>query len=602
MLATLEEVTEIDAGGRASEPAGVGLVPALPSVAPAPAPARLSRRYVLRQQDPARAEELARTCGVSPVIAQVLLNRGLFEGAEAQAFLQPKLANLTQPDGMLDRARAAERLADAVDRREQIVVFGDYDVDGTTSTAILADVLEALGGRVQALVANRFEGGYGLSDRALDRILALSPRVLVTCDCGSSDGPRVARARAAGVDVIVVDHHLVPPDPLEAVAFLNPHRPECGFPFKGLCSAGLALSLSAAVRARLKSNLDLRQWLDLVALGTIADIAPLHTDNRALVRVGLDRLASDQARPGVMALREAAKIRTGTHVSGIDVAFRLAPRLNAAGRLGDPAVTLALLRAKTLEEARGLALQIERLNNERKELERQVTAAAIEQVDLDAHERHGIVAAGQGWHRGVVGISAARLVERYQRPTLVIGLDGEFGHGSGRAPDGFPLYAAIARSRELLEKFGGHDAAAGLTIRADRVELLRAQFESACAELATQRIEVEEIAVDARIDGEGYRLPVAPELVLLEPLGECNPEPVFEARGEVVRADEVGEGHLKLTLRIGARELPAFGYELAARRPALATRVRAFGHLRPDTYRGGQCVELRLLDLELETP
>jgi single-stranded-DNA-specific exonuclease len=599
VLATLEQLTAVEARGAAREQNQDGngdTSPPTPRVKTEPA--RLSRRYVLSPQDPARAGELGRACGVSPVIAQVLLNRGIVEGAEAKAFLQPKLAQLTQPDGMLDRARAAERLAEAVTKREQIVVFGDYDVDGTTSSAILADVLEALGGRVEALVANRFEGGYGLSDRALDRILALSPRVLVTCDCGSSDGARVSRAMAAGVDVIVVDHHLVPPEPLQAIAFLNPHRPECGFPFKGLCSAGLALSLAAAVRAQLKADVDLRQWLDLVALGTIADIAPLHMDNRALVRVGLDRLASDQARPGVIALREAAKIRLGAHVSGVDVAFRLAPRLNAAGRLGDPAVTLALLRAKTLGEARGLALQIERLNNERKELERSVTAAAIEQVDAEAHTLHGIVAAGQGWHRGVVGISAARLVDRYQRPTLVIGLDGELGHGSGRAPDGFPLYAAIARSRHLLEKFGGHDAAAGLTIRSEHVETLRREFESACAELSVQRIEVEEVAIDACIDGEGYRLPSASELTLLEPLGESNPEPFFEARGEVVRADEVGEGHLKLVLRIGARELSGFGYELAARKPQLGTRTRVYGHLRPDSYRGGECVEMRIIDLE----
>jgi single-stranded-DNA-specific exonuclease len=574
---------------------------AAPSVPPASlGPARLTRRYALAPQDPALAGELGRACGVSPVIAQVLLNRGIGEAGVAQQFLQPKLAQLTRPDGMADRTQAAQRLALAVQRGEQIVVFGDYDVDGTTSSAILADVLEALGGRVQALVANRFTGGYGLSDAALDRVLALKPRVLVTCDCGSSDGARVARAMAAGVDVIVVDHHLVPPEPLRALAFLNPHRPECGFPFKGLCSAGLALSLSAALRAELKADIDLRAWLDLVALGTIADVAPLHTDNRALVRIGLERLASDRARPGVVALREAAKIRAGCHVSGIDVAFRLAPRLNAAGRLGDPAVTLALLRAKTLEEARILAVQVERLNNERKDVERAVTAAAVEQVDGEAHLCHGLTAASQGWHRGVVGISAARLVDRYQRPTLVIGLDGEVGHGSGRAPDGFPLYSAIARCQQLLEKFGGHDAAAGLTVRAERIPALRQAFDEACAELSTARVEVEEVSVDARFDDHGYRLPRATELTLLEPLGEANPEPMFEVQGEVVRADEVGEGHLKLSLRVGERELSAFGYELAARRPALASRTRVYGHLRPDTYRGGESVELRLVHVEAE--
>lgn len=524
----------------------------------------------------------------------MLLNRGVFDPGIAQNFLLPKLSSLTQPDRMIGRSKAAKRLAYAVEQREPILVFGDYDVDGTTSAAILADVLEAVGGRVEAQVANRFDGGYGLSDRALDRLLARKPKVLVTCDCGSSDGPRIARARASGVDVIVVDHHLVPAEPLEAVAFLNPHRPECGFPFKGLCSAGLALSLGAAIRAELNAQIDMRHWLDLVALGTIADVAPLQGDNRALVRAGLERLASEHARPGVLALREAAKIRLGSHVSGIDVAFRLAPRLNAAGRLGDPAVTLALLRAKTHEEARGLAAQIERINDQRKEVERGVTEAAIAQVDGNAHLRHGIVAAGQGWHRGVVGITAARLVDRYQRPTLVIGLDGQIGHGSGRAPEGFPLYAALARSEGLLEKFGGHDAAAGLTVRADRIEALRENFEQACMELACERVEVDEVAVDARFHADGYRLPQAAELTLLEPLGEANPEPLFAAEGEVLRADVVGAGHLKLLLRIGARELSAFGYDLAASRPDLASSARVYGNLRPDSYRGGEAVELRI--------
>jgi single-stranded-DNA-specific exonuclease len=221
-------------------------------------------------------------------------------------------------------------------------------------------------------------------------------------------------------------------------------------------------------------------------------------------------------------------------------------------------------------------------------------------MEVDAHARHGLVAAGQGWHRGVVGISAARLVDTFQRPTLVIGLDGELGHGSGRAPEGFPLYAALARCAGLLEKFGGHDAAAGLTVRADRIEGLQQAFDAACADMAHQRIEIHEIAVDACFDAQTYTLPRGPELALLEPLGESNPEPVFEACGEVVRADVVGDGHLKLVLRVGARELSAFGYELSEKAPKLASRARVFGHLRPDTYRGGDAVELRILDLSAE--
>jgi single-stranded-DNA-specific exonuclease len=547
--------------------------------------------------DPLRAAEFGRALGVSAVIAQLLLNRGI-ETDHAQRFLFPKLAHLTPPEAMLDRQLAAERIAHAVRRGERVVVFGDYDVDGTTSAAILSDIIASLGGNVVALVGNRFAGGYGLSDAALDRVLAAQPRLLVTCDCGSSDHARIARARAAGVDVVVVDHHLVPKEPLEAIAFLNPHRPECGFPYKGLCSAGLALSLGAALRAELKANLDLRQWLDLVALGTIADVAPLDGDNRALVRTGLASLAAENARPGIIALREAAKLRPGVAISAIDVAFRLTPRLNAAGRLGDPAVTLALLRARDIYEARGLAAQIERLNDARKEIEQRVTLQAVLDLEASAASRSGLVAAGQAFHRGVVGISAARLVDRFNRPSLVIALEGEHGHGSGRAPDGFPLHAALLRVSHLLERFGGHDAAVGLTVRSDRIEALREAFDQACGELMADRLAVaaEPTARSPEVRlGEGqFALPNASELMLLEPLGEKNPEPVFEVIGDLTRAQVVGDGHLKLTINVLGRELSAFGYQLGAQAAGLAGQVRLRGTLRPDGFRGGEAVELRI--------
>ncbi|HJL15057.1 MAG TPA: single-stranded-DNA-specific exonuclease RecJ [Sandaracinaceae bacterium LLY-WYZ-13_1] len=551
----------------------------------------------MRSADPAAAAALGAACGVGAAAAQVLLHRGIADEAAARDFLEPRLAGLTPPDAMADREVAAARLARAVRKRETVAVFGDYDVDGTTSAAILGGILEQLGGEVRVLVANRFEGGYGFSEPALERALATGASLIVTTDCGSSDHERVAAARARGVDVIVVDHHLVPSEPLPAHAFLNPHRPECGFPYKGLCSAGLALSVGAAVRAELGSRLDLRTWLDLVALGTIADVAPLDGDNRRLVKAGLLRIASPRARPGVVALREAARIRLGAPVGGVDVAFRLAPRLNAAGRLGDPAITLKLLRAGTITEARMIAARIEQINQERKELQARISEEAIAQVLEVYGERvdGGIVVAAEGWHRGVVGIVAARLVERFEAPAVVIALEDGVGHGSCRTPDGFSIYDAVAACRGELQKFGGHAAAAGLSLDAARVEPFRASFDDTCRRM---RAALPPLDATPRIDvaiGDTFALPTAAELAMLEPVGEGNAEPLFLLEGvEVEGVRSVGQGHLKLSLRLGDRRLSAFGWEMGDLSGEIGDRVDLFGNLRPDSWRGGDAIELRI--------
>jgi len=547
------------------------------------------RDYTLRPQDPDAARELGRACAVGPATAQVLLHRGLTDEASARAYLMPRLEGLTAPDAMADRDRAAERLARAVEAGERICVFGDYDVDGTTSTAILADILEALGGG---------RGGYGLSDAALDRCLDTGATLLVTCDCGSSDHERISRARRSGVDVIVVDHHLVPPEPLPAVAFLNPHRPDCGFPYKGLASAGLALSVGAAVRQRLRRRLDLKPWLDLVALGTIADVAPLDGDNRRLVRAGLAIMGQEPLRPGIHALRQTAAVAPG-RIGAVDVAFRIAPRLNAAGRLGDPTITLELLRAREPGRAVALAARIAELNERRRELERRVTAEAIDQVRDVYGERPaaGIVAAGEGWHRGVVGISAARLSDRFGVPAVVVALEDGIGHGSARTPEGFPLHDALRRCAPCLTTFGGHQAACGMSLPAGRVEAFRAAFADAVRELSPPEVGPERPTVDVRLDGTTYPIPTARDLHCLEPLGAANAEPLFALPG--VRIDHrrtVGDGdrHLKLRLRVGRRGLWAFGYELGYLEPTLGDVVDALGHVRLDTWRGGGAIELRL--------
>lgn len=557
-------------------------------------------KYTLRAADPDAARELGRATNVAPMVAQVLLQRGVNVAADATAFLQPKLASLTPPDAMVDRALGADRLASAIRRGERIAIFGDYDVDGTTSAAILSGTLEALGGEVTAFVANRFEGGYGFNDQALTRVLQARPKVIVTCDCGSSDHERIAKARAAGIDVIVVDHHLVPEEPLPALAFLNPHRPECGFPYKGLASAGLVFSLSAAVRGILGAKLDLRAWLDLVALGTIADVAPLDGDNRALVRAGLMRIAEGESRPGVKSLCELAGPKGG-RMGAIDVAFRLTPRLNAAGRMGDPALTLELLRARDSETARELALRIDAINEQRKVTERAVTAAATEQVRNIYGDRVPpvIVAAGDGWHRGVVGITAARLAETFGVSAIAIAFEGDVGHGSGRAFEGFRLYDAIEPLRPMLRAFGGHQVASGLSIDRDQLDGFRAALGHVGDPNAHGSAQAVGHVVDVVIDGNSMRVPAASDLWLLEPLGERNPEPTVMLKGAVVdRVRPVGDGHLKLSLRLGRQSVSAFGFELASRAPTVGQCIDAIGTLRPDHWTGQDSVELRLVDFD----
>src|SRR5580658_726755 len=305
------------------------------------------------------ASELARALGLTRTTAAVLLARGFHDPIAIQRFLEPRLSHLSAPDTMKDRSEAVERIARAVRAKERICVFGDYDADGITAAALLTDVLRTLGAEIAPLLADRFDGGYGLSDRALDRILDVRPSLLITCDCGSTDHERLERARLAGIDVIVIDHHRVPDAPLPAVAFLNPHRPGCPFVYKGLASVGLALSVGAGVRAALGVALDMRRWLDFVAIGTIGDVAPLDGDNRPLVRAGLAVLARG-ARPGTRALIEIARCAAGPP-TGEDVSFRLAPRINAPGRLAKPDLSLALLLATSDVEARRIATEVEDL-------------------------------------------------------------------------------------------------------------------------------------------------------------------------------------------------------------------------------------------------
>ena len=543
------------------------------------------------------AVALARSLGITRTAAAVLLSKGLGDVERSTRFLDPRLAHLTSPEAMKDRGEAVERLARAAKAGERVCVFGDYDADGVTAAALVTDVMRTLGADVVPVLASRFDGGYGFSARALARVLDTGASLLVTCDCGSSDHERLDALRAASVDAIVIDHHRVPEAPLPVLAFLNPHRPECGFAYKGLASVGLALSICAGVRAELGAQLDLRRWLDLVAIGTIGDVAPLDGDNRPLVRAGLG-VITHGARPGTRAL--AALAGCGAVApTGEDVAFRLAPRINAPGRVDKPDVALALLLATSDEEARRLAAEIEVHSARRKEIERAVLAEALEEMNDPAMAAlPGIVLARQGWHPGVVGIVAGRLVSRFGKPAVVVALDGASGRGSARAPAGFSVFDALARSREALLGFGGHHAAAGVEVASDRVGAFRDRFVEACATLGVPSTTKVHDA-DALLEPGDSPARVVHDLARFEPCGQANPAPRVAIDGaRVLQTREVRGGHLRAWLDLAGTPLSCFGPEMGPLAGKLGERARVIGLLRRDTWTGGNAIEMRLLAAE----
>lgn len=563
------------------------------------------------------ALDLSRALGLPVTAADVLHRVGRAADDDTRRWLEPLLAHLTPPDAMADRELCADRLARAIRAGERIAVFGDYDCDGITSTAIVTGVLRALGGEALPFLATRQDGGYGFSAPALARVKASGARVLVTCDCGSSDHERIAGARAAGIDVLVIDHHLVPAEALPAMAFLNPHRPECGFPYKGLASCGLALSLVAALRKALGAKLDLRHWLDLVAIGTVADVAPLTGDNRVLVRAGLAMLARG-SRAGLRALAGHAKIDLGRGgLTASDIAFRIAPRLNAPGRLTDPDRALELLMARDDASAWSLAAQVEQITLERRALQERMIAEATADIEAGGWANEpAIVLARQGWHVGVVGIVAGRVASKYGKPTIVIGLDGATGRGSVRGPSGFRLHDALVACRSDLVAFGGHQAAAGVEVRTERLEALRAAWNQACTRpggLAAPPL----LQADVRLDERDDLAAAADGLGQLEPCGERNPAPRVLVRGAKVALVREIKGHLKLEVHAARGLVSGFGFELgalagappggaSAPAPALPAeyqdtapfavgdRVDLVGLLARDRWRGGDAVELRI--------
>src|SRR6478672_219933 len=514
-------------------------------------PARPRTRWLLPEPpDPAVVRSLCDELLLPEPICRLLAARGHAPAETAKRYLRPRLDQLLPPEQMLDLSRAVERLVHAVRHGETILVHGDYDVDGMSSTALMTRALRAVGGKVVPFIPQRLVDGYDLGDAGVRAARAAGATVVVTCDCGTSAVTPVATLQSEGIDVIISDHHLPGGDLPNAFAVLNPKRPGCESEDKDLAAVGVAFKLAMAVTRALGGNENtVFGMLDLVALATIADIAPLRGENRVFARYGLKMLAETR-NLGLRALIRAAGL-DGKPLTAGRVGYILAPRLNAVGRLGHAIRGVELLTATSEHQANSIARELEELNARRQELDRRVleeAAARVRRLDLD--QTYGIVLAGAGWHPGVIGIVASRLVEEFGRPTVLIGLEGEEGKGSGRSISRFDLHAGIGICRHLLKRFGGHRSAAGLTIARDRVDdFARCFNEGARASLTADDL-IPELRVDLEVELSDLTPGFETLLKHLEPCGVGNPSPMLVTRGVHLAAPPRVVGKQGLKLRI----------------------------------------------------
>lgn len=550
--------------------------------------------------------DLAAALSLPEIVCRLLLIRGHITTEDAKLFLRPKLDQLHDPLSFLSMDKAVERLARAVRDKELVFIHGDYDVDGICSTTLLTRTVRELGGQAMPFIPRRIEDGYDLSDAGVDAAIEAGAKLVVTCDCGTTAVAPVARLCEAGIDVIVTDHHLPGGELPNCLAVLNPKRPGCEYRDKDLAAVGVAFKLALALARSLGKNENfIWGMLDLVALATVADVAPLRGENRVFVRYGLKVLAETR-NLGLRALIRAAGL-DGKPLTAGRIGFVLAPRLNAAGRLGAAIRGVQLLMSESEHEANSIARELEELNYRRQTIDRATLEQARERVlRMDLDETFGIVLADDTWHPGVIGIVASRLVEEFGRPVLLIALSGDQGKGSGRSISKFDLHGALGKCGDLLIRFGGHRAAAGVTIARERVDEFAARFNQVARSLLTAEDLVPEIRVDLEVSIDGIDERLESLFRHFEPFGIGNPTPVLLARNVTLTAPPrtIGRDGLKLVLGMGTGSLEAIGWGLASRvgefQPGGTVDV-AF-RLERDEYRGESRLQARIADIRASAP
>ena len=537
---------------------------------------------------------LSETFGITELIAKILVNRGYDTVEAANAFLRPELSGLHDPFLLHDMDKAIERLMQAIDSGQKIIVYGDYDVDGMTSTAIMTWALELMGANVDYFVPSRFSDGYGPNLANYQKLAAEGMQLLVTVDNGVSGKDEIAWLMAQGIDVIVTDHHELPEELPVATAIVHPRHPEGSYPFGGLSGAGVAFKV---VSALLEEPAD--EVLDLAALGTVADVMSLTDENRIIVKQGLESLKLDP-RPGVAALLAAA----GTQLSDIDsstIGFTIAPRLNALGRLENATTGVQLLLMDEPEEAKPLADHVNALNQERQQLVTKITTAAQEQA-TQLSEDPVLVVAGENWHEGVLGIVASKLVEQTGKPTIVLNVNDDEMKGSGRSVAAFDLFTALDGHRDLMTTFGGHASAAGMTVPTNNLTALRAALRDEAAQQQLATAQKADMQIATTVTAADFTKENFDNLQVLAPFGEGNPEPLFmlDLRG-VNQVKTMSEGkHLRFIAQTDTDQLPVVAFGWGNQASALAghfSSLQIVGTMSQNSYRGNISYQLMLRDM-----
>lgn len=566
-------------------------------------------RWIHQPRPAAEVESLSKQAGVSLVMAELLLRGGVRDGATA--FLRPTLAGLGDPFLLRGLPAAAERLQRAIAGRERIIVLGDYDVDGVTSTALMVTVLRRFGLDPKFIVPRRAEDGYGLSRSAIDRALEQGkPHLFVALDCGTNSHDEVEYLQGQGIDVIVIDHHRSKERILDRGILVNPHVPgaeaaEPETPWQHLCTVGLVFKLMHGLLKRLRTenhpvafSLRLRDHLDLVALGTVADLVPLTGENRILAYHGL-RIMQDTRRPGLRALMEVAGVKPGQAILPVDVSYRLGPRINASGRLADAALSVELLVSEDARFCFETARQLDGFNRERQEIERQITEAAERLVEERFVAQHGIVLFDESWHPGVVGIVAGRVTRKYNRPCIVLGNEGLLAKGSGRSIDGINLVEVLGRCAEHLESWGGHPMAVGVSLDKARLETFRSQFADAVRDHSGGDIAEAQLEIAAWLTPSHIRDWLMEELDHLHPFGQGNPEPIFGVRGVVLRQrpEVFKDVHFRFWFDDGeGRRIHGVAWKMASRIPPAGVPLDLALELHWNHFNGRRLLQVELVD------